>query len=90
MIQFIKIPTEANTGHLLRNMVLFGRLLRSVGVNVTSIQIVDLVNGLEHIDITNRTDFKNSARTILVNRPEHLQLFDQAFDLFETIKNESK
>ena len=87
-MQFIKIPTEANSGHLLRNIVLFGRLLRSVGINVTPTQIVNLAHGLEYIDITNRRDFKNSARTLLVNRPEHLQLFDQAFDLFWQVRDE--
>lgn len=80
--------TQANPGHLLRNIVLFGRLLRGAGINVTPTQIVNLVNGLEYIDISNRNDFKNSARATLVNRHEHLLLFDQAFDLFWQAKDE--
>ncbi len=88
MIRFIKIPTQANSGHLLRNIVLFGRLLRSVGINVTPTQIVNLVDGLEYIDISNRNDFKNSTRAILVNRHEHSALFDRAFDLFWQARDE--
>jgi hypothetical protein len=69
-------------GHLLRNMVLFGRLLRALGIAVTSTQILDLVGGLDYIDIGQRRDFKNTARTVLVNKFEQIPLFDQAFDLF--------
>jgi uncharacterized protein with von Willebrand factor type A (vWA) domain len=69
-------------GHLLRNILLFGRLLRAVGVKITPTQIIDLVEALDHIDIRRRKDFKNSARTILISRHEHLPLFDRAFDLF--------
>ena len=73
---------QESHGHLLRNMVLFGRLLRTLGLDVTPTQIIDLVGALEHIDLSRREDFKNAARTILVNRQEHLELFDRAFDLF--------
>ncbi|MFQ5593989.1 MAG: VWA domain-containing protein [Anaerolineae bacterium] len=69
-------------GHFLRNLVLFGRLLRALGLDVTPTQIIDLTEGLRHIDLRRRQDFKNSARTVLVNRHEHLELFDRAFDLF--------
>lgn len=69
-------------GHLLRNLVLFGRLLRALGLDVTPTQIIDLAEGLKYIDIRRRQDFKNTARTVLVNRREHLELFDRAFDLF--------
>lgn len=69
-------------GHLLRNLVLFGRLLRALGLDVTPTQIIDLAEGLRHIDLRRRQDFKNAARTILVKRHEHLELFDRAFDLF--------
>ncbi|CAN5744453.1 VWA domain-containing protein [soil metagenome] len=69
-------------GNLLRNCVLFGRLLRALGVEITPTQILDLVESLKYIEIGNRQDFKNSARTVLISRQEHLALFDEAFDLF--------
>lgn len=74
--------TSDEHGHLLRNMVLFGRLLRALGVPVTPTQILDLVDALRYITVRSREDFKNTARTILISQFEHLPLYDQAFDLF--------
>ena len=77
--------SEANArrqGYLLRNLLLFGRLLRGVGVTMNPTQIFDFVESLQHISLRNREDFKNSARTILISKQEHIALFNQAFDLF--------
>jgi hypothetical protein len=63
-------------------MLIFGRMLRALGIKVTPTQIIDLVEALKHIDMRSREDFKNSTRTVLINRHEHIPLFDQAFDLF--------
>lgn len=76
------LSSQQGQGHLLRNILLFGRMLRALGMEVTPAQIIDLVNALDHIDLRRRKDFKNAARTVLVNREEHLELFDRAFDLF--------
>jgi uncharacterized protein with von Willebrand factor type A (vWA) domain len=73
---------ETEHGHLLRNILLFGRLLRAVGVKMTPTQILDLVESLDHVDIRRREDFKNSARTILIAKHEHIPIFNRAFDLF--------
>jgi uncharacterized protein with von Willebrand factor type A (vWA) domain len=81
-------PTKSNSGHLLRNMVLFGRLLRALGMKVTPTQILDLVDALQHVDISSRRDVKNSACTLLVNHHDHLALFDRAFDLFWQAREE--
>lgn len=70
------------TGFLLHNLVLFGRLLRRAGVPVVFGQIVDLLKALRYIDIVDARDFRNAARAILVSRPEHVEIFDRAFDLF--------
>ena len=58
------------TGNLLRNCVLFGRMLRGLGVEITPTQMVDLVDSLSHVNIGQRQDFKNSARTVLISRRE--------------------
>jgi uncharacterized protein with von Willebrand factor type A (vWA) domain len=82
-----KLPTHElqggdQRGHLLRNLVLFCRLLRDLDLDVTPPQIVGLCTSLNHIDIARRQDFKNAGRSLLVNRPEHLAVYDRAFDLF--------
>ena len=71
-------------GYLLRNMVLFGRVLRRLGIDVTPTNLIDLVEAVSHLGIRRRQDFKNAARTILINRHEHLSLFDHVFELFWT------
>jgi uncharacterized protein with von Willebrand factor type A (vWA) domain len=73
---------EISDGNLLRNCVLFGRLLRGLGIQITPVQVVDLASSLHYVDIGRREDFKNTARAVLVSRQEHLALFDEAFDLF--------
>ena len=75
---------------LLRNLVLFARLLRTAGIEVTPDQIIALAAALDHIDLRSREDFKNGARAILVSRRDHLALFDRAFDLFWQAWTEGK
>jgi uncharacterized protein len=73
--------TEA-TGNLLHNMVLFGRLLRALGLDVNPGRLIDLVQALAHIEIGQRDDFYHTCRSLLVHHKDDLHLFDQAFDLF--------
>jgi uncharacterized protein with von Willebrand factor type A (vWA) domain len=82
------VPPQTGHGNLLRNIVLFGRLLRALGIGVMSTQMVDLVEGLQHVDMRRRDDVKEAARAVLVNRREHLPLFDLAFDLFWQAREE--
>lgn len=79
---------EASGGNLLANCVLFGRLLRLLGMEVTPVQLVDLVESLRHVDIANKLDFKYSAQAVLVNRREHLPVFEEAFELFWQVRTE--
>lgn len=80
------IPTNDETrkpsGHLLNNLVLFGRLLRRLGIDVNPGRMIDLVRALEFVNIANRSDFYHTLRSLLVNRQDQLPLFDRAFDLF--------
>ena len=76
--------------HLLRNLLHFGRLLRAIGIEVTPPQMVDLVESLKYIDLGQREDFKNAACTVLINHPEHLPLFERAFDLFWQARDETE
>lgn len=69
-------------GHLFRNMVLFGRLLRACGLDVTPVQLTDWMEAVRLIDLGARTDFRDATRTVLVRRREDLGWFEEAFDLF--------
>ncbi len=70
------------SGQLLGNLVLFGRALRRLGMEVTPAQIQELVRALAHVDLSRRGDVKDAARAVLVSRREQIPLFDRAFDLF--------
>ncbi len=74
--------SSESQGHLLRNLVLFGRVLRNAGVDIAPGQIKELAQALPYIDIGNKFDFYAAARALLVHRREDLAKFDQAFALF--------
>lgn len=76
----------SSNGQLLHNIVLFGRLLRGLGLDVTPTQILDLVAALQLIDMGQKEDVKESARAILVSHPAHLPLFDEAFEIFWQVR----
>ncbi len=71
-----------SSGNLLHNLILFGRVLRGLGLDVSPERILDLVRGLEYIEIGRKSDFYHAARSLLVHRREDLPLFDAAFELF--------
>jgi uncharacterized protein with von Willebrand factor type A (vWA) domain len=72
------------SGQLLRNLLHFGRLLRSLGLRISSGQISEVGRALTLIDIGNRTDFYNVSRGLLVTDPQDYPRFDRAFELFWT------
>ena len=74
--------SETPSGNLLHNLLLFGRLLRGLGLDVNPGRMIDLVHALKHIEVGRKPDFYHAARSLLVHRREDLPLFDQAFELF--------
>ncbi len=74
--------TTGLTGNLLHNLILFGRLLRALGLDVNPGRMVDLVRALDHVHIGHKADFYFTARSLLVHERDDLPLFDQAFELF--------
>ncbi len=78
-----------HSGNLLSNCVLFGRLLRSLGMDIPPTQMVDVVDSLNHVHIGNRQDFKNMLAALLVRRREQQKRFEDAFDSFWQARWES-
>jgi uncharacterized protein with von Willebrand factor type A (vWA) domain len=72
----------ASSGHLLANLLHFGRLLRRTGIGVSSRQIYELAQGLTYINLNRRDEFYHAARSFLVHSADELEVFDRAFDLF--------
>jgi uncharacterized protein with von Willebrand factor type A (vWA) domain len=67
---------------LLRNLLHFGRLLRSLGLDVQAGRMLDVAGALEHVDIGRRPDFYFTLQSLLVHRHQDLALFDEAFRVF--------
>jgi uncharacterized protein with von Willebrand factor type A (vWA) domain len=72
----------APRGQLLHNVLLFGRVLRGVGLDAGPGRMIDLARALEHVSIGRRGDFRDAARCLLVHRREDLPLFEEAFAAF--------
>jgi len=73
------IETDGNFTH---NVILFGRLLRGLGLNVNTGRMIDLLSALQFIQIGSKADFYYTARCLLVRRQEEIPLFDEAFNAF--------
>jgi len=74
--------TRDDGGHLLANLLLFGRLLHGLGLDVNPGRMLDLVQALDYVEIGRRSDFYYAARSLLVHRREDLAKFDEAFNLW--------
>lgn len=77
------MTTELNpSGSLFHNLILFGRLLRALGIDVNPGRMVDLVRALEYVEIGKKPDFYFTMRSLLVHEQEEYALFDEAFNRF--------
>ncbi len=70
------------SGQLLGNLLLFGRVLRGVGLDVNPGRMIDLVDALCYVPISRKGDFQHALRSLLVHRREDIPLFDEAFEIF--------
>jgi hypothetical protein len=66
----------------LHNLLLFGRLLHGLGLEVNPGRMIDVQEALREIQIGRKADFFYTLRSFLVKRREDLPLFDEAFALF--------
>ncbi|HEU0020561.1 MAG TPA: VWA domain-containing protein [Dehalococcoidia bacterium] len=73
-------------GHILHNLMLFGEVLRRLGLDFGSGNMLDLVRATQDvtidINIGRKQDFQQAARCLLVHRKQDLPLFDDAFKVF--------
>ena len=68
--------------HLLENLLVFGRLLRTLGLEVHMGRMLDVVQALQHVDLGERDEVYHTCRALLVHRREDLAVFDRAFEGF--------
>lgn len=68
--------------YLLHNLLHFGRLLHTLGLDVHAGRMREVTQALGHIDIGRRQEFYHALRCLLVHRMKDLTLFDEAFRVF--------
>jgi uncharacterized protein len=69
-------------GRLLHNLLLFGRLCRALGMDVTPNGMIEVARALEFIELGRKSDVYNALRAMMVTRQRDLSLFDEAFNMF--------
>ena len=69
-------------GRLLANMMHFARTLRAAGLPVGPGKVIDAVEAVRIVGITDRRDFYWTLHAVFVNRPDQRLIFDQAFHVF--------
>ena len=67
---------------LLPNIMHFGRVLRAAGLPIGPGRVLDAVNAVRAVGVTDRRDFYWALHAVLVNRRDQHELFDQAFYIF--------
>ena len=75
---------------LLGNLLVFGRLLRTLGLEVHLGRLLDIGEALRHVNVGARDDVYHTCRALLVHRHEDLPIFDRAFDAFWRVHGEGK
>jgi uncharacterized protein len=69
-------------GRLVANLMHFGRTLRAAGLPVGPGKVIDAVQAVETVGISDRSDFYWTLHAVFVNRADQRLLFDQAFHVF--------
>lgn len=69
-------------GNLAHNIVVFARLLRHLGIQISATQVHAFFHALPLVGVARREDVWSAARCILVTRREDLVVFDRAFVWF--------
>ena len=73
---------QALPGHLADQVMHFGRLLRRAGMPLPTERILLALTALPLAGLASRRDFHDTLAACLLDRVEHRELFDQAFELF--------
>ena len=64
------------------NLVVFGRLLRTVGLDVATAEVSAALDALTHVGVARRDDVYHALRTVCVRRRDDVPAFDAAFAAF--------
>ena len=75
----VELPDRSR---LPENVVHFIRLLRAAGFSCGVPETRTALRAVEEVGVHSRTDFHDALASVLVNRQQEMEIFDQAFNLF--------
>ncbi len=76
------IPARQTPGRLAENVMHFARVLRDAGMPVGTDRVALSLQALQVAGLESKTDLHATLRACMLDRIEHRELFDQAFELF--------
>ena len=80
-MNIIALP-GSGSGRLAENVMHFARVLRAAGLPVGTHKVLDALQALALAGIGRREDFYWSLASVLIDRRDQRELFDQAFHMF--------
>lgn len=78
--------TVSAGGNLSANLMHFARVLRDAGLPVGPDRVIDALRAVDIAGMSRRDDFYWTLASVLLNRREQFELFDQAFHAFWTAR----
>lgn len=75
-------PLDYKGGALLHNLVLFGRLCKGLGMDITPQRLGEAALALEYVGLSHKSDFYHTLRAIIVTKQRDVALFEHAFHAF--------
>jgi len=73
---------EAAPTPVVLNMLRFGRVLRRAGIEVHPGRLLDVIEALGYVNLSERNEVYHACRALLVHRHEQLEVFDRTFERF--------
>jgi len=73
---------EGGSGRLVENILHFARVLRAAGMPVGPGKVMDAIEAVRTVGITDRAVFYWTLHAVFVNRRDQREIFDQAFHIF--------
>jgi hypothetical protein len=70
------------SGQLLGNVLVFGRVLRGLGLDAGPDRMLDFLHALDHVPIGDKADVYHTARALFVRGRDEIARFDQAWEIF--------
>ena len=70
-----------HAGKLAQNILYFGRVLRAAGLPVGPGKVIEAIRAVEAVGLRNKDDFYWGLHSVLVNRQDQHEVFNQAFHI---------